>query len=52
MAPVEKVDHPRKHDRPPTDAQRDERVRVDVDPDDVLRKLLGVEPEADTEKES
>lgn len=49
MAPVEKVD--RRHDRPPTEAQRDERVRVDVDPDDVLRKLLGVDPE-DTEEES
>ena len=42
----------RRHDRPPTDAQRDERVRADLDPDDILRVILGVEPEKDDDAES
>lgn len=35
----------RPHHRPPTDAERDERFRVEGDPEDVLRALLGVAPE-------
>ena len=33
---------PRRHDRRPTERQRDERVKLEVDPDDALRHLLGV----------
>jgi hypothetical protein len=36
----------RRHHRPPTEEQRDERVKLDMDPEDALRKLLGV-PVAD-----
>lgn len=43
---------PRRHDRRPSDAQRDERVKVDGDPDDVLRKLLGVKPSGKGKKGS
>lgn len=38
----------RRHDRAPTEAQRDERVRLEIEPDEALRRLLGVpEEEAD-----
>lgn len=32
----------RRHDRAPSEAQRDERVRLDIDPDEALKRLLGV----------
>jgi hypothetical protein len=44
----------RRHDRL-SDAQRDERVKIDADPEDALRALLGVkvpdseEPEKESE---
>lgn len=47
MAPCEKTD--RRH-RAPTEAQRDERVKLDADPDDALRKILGVQTEDDDDK--
>jgi hypothetical protein len=44
---VNKVDQKHRHDRGPTEAQRDERVRLDIDPDEALKKLLGVDEEED-----
>lgn len=37
----------RRHDRRPTERQRDERVKLEIDPDDALRVLLGVPIAAD-----
>lgn len=42
----------RSHDRAPTEAQRAERVRLDIDPEEALKRLLGVDEEADDDEDS